>query len=217
MGEPPNEPVRGYHHGDLRRAVLAGALEEVAAKGASSVSLRSIARRAGVSHSAPQHHFGDKRGVLSAVAAEGFDLLAAATGAAWDRRRQMLDVGLAYIRFAIGNRAHFEVMFRPELFDPDDPAVTAARDRAAAVIFETVTVSLGEDAADRLWGGVIGVWAFVHGFSTLWLSGTFYPEVGEDPEAAARDAVAAVRLLATTGALGPGGEEARPGARAPRA
>ncbi len=78
------------------------------------MSLRSIAKRAGVSHSAPQHHFGDKRGLLSAIAAEGYGLLADATQSAWDERHEVLDVGMAYVGFAISNRPHFEVMFRPE-------------------------------------------------------------------------------------------------------
>ena len=196
---PPSRST--YHHGDLRRAVIEGALAEIEAHGPTSISLRSIAKRAGVSHSAPQHHFGDKRGLLSAIAAEGYGLLADVTQAAWEERREVLAVGMAYVAFALSNRPHFEVMFRPELYREDDPAVTAARDRAAATLFETVRVGLGPGGEDDVWGGVVGVWSFVHGFSTLWLNGNFYAEVGDDPAAAAQSAIRALRALIATGAL----------------
>ncbi len=68
--------TRAYHHGDLRRALLAAALEAIEESGPAALSLRDLARRAGVSHAAPAHHFGDKAGLLTALAAEGFDLLA---------------------------------------------------------------------------------------------------------------------------------------------
>ena len=67
---------QNYHHGDLRRGLLRAAAEAIAENGVAAVSMRDLARRAGVSHAAPTHHFGDKSGLLTAFAAEGFDLLA---------------------------------------------------------------------------------------------------------------------------------------------
>ena len=201
MADTPPPSRSTYHHGDLRRAVIDGALAEIGAHGPTAISLRSIAKRAGVSHSAPQHHFGDKRGLLSAIAAEGYGLLADVTQAAWEERHEVLAVGMAYVAFALSNRPHFEVMFRPELYQEDDPAVTAARDRAAATLFETVRVGLGPGGEEDVWGGVVGVWSFVHGFATLWLNGNFYAEVGDDPAAAAQSAIRALRGLIATGAL----------------
>ena len=64
--------MSSYHHGNLRRVLLDGALEAIAENGVAAMSLRDVARRAGVSHSAPAHHFGDKAGVLTAIAIEGF-------------------------------------------------------------------------------------------------------------------------------------------------
>ena len=90
--------TRGYHHGDLPRALLAAAAEAIAEFGPAALSLRDLARRAGVSHAAPTHHFGDKAGLLTALAVEGFDLLAAAPTAAGD---DLLDVGVAYVDFAV--------------------------------------------------------------------------------------------------------------------
>ncbi|MFD2024591.1 TetR/AcrR family transcriptional regulator [Promicromonospora aerolata] len=87
-----------YHHGDLRRAMTSAAATAVAERGPAGLSLRELARLAGVSHAAPAHHFGDKAGVLTAVAAEGFRLLTAALAEAED---DLLASGLAYVRFAV--------------------------------------------------------------------------------------------------------------------
>ena len=83
-------PARPYHHGDLRRALLDAALAEIAEGGPGQVSLRELARPVGVSHAAPRHHFGDKRGLLTAVAVEGFELLAVELGAAWQSTQASL-------------------------------------------------------------------------------------------------------------------------------
>src|SRR5918995_6548050 len=127
--------VRPYHHGNLRRAVLSAAVEAITEVGPAGVSLRDLARRAGVSHAAPAHHFGDKAGLLTALAAEGYGLLADALADAQVRTQDFLEVGVAYVRFAVDHRAHFEVMFRPDLYHPDDPAVAAGRQRAADALY----------------------------------------------------------------------------------
>src|SRR6185503_18225603 len=90
-------PIRPYHHGNLRRVILDAALEEIGERGALGLSMRELARRAGVSHTAPAHHFGDKTGLLTAIATEGNLLL----GESLRHAREtggFLDVGLAYIR-----------------------------------------------------------------------------------------------------------------------
>src|SRR5688500_2975476 len=130
---------RPYHHGHLRQAILAAAVDALTESGPARLSLRDLARRAGVSHAAPAHHFGDKAGLLSAVAAEGYNLLADALTAAQQHTGDFLDVGVAYVRFAIDHRAHFEVMFRPDLYHPDDPAVAAARQRAGDALYSGVS------------------------------------------------------------------------------
>jgi AcrR family transcriptional regulator len=198
-----------YHHGDLRRSVLRGALELVAERGATGISLREIARRAGVSHSAPAHHFVDKAGVLTAIAAEGYTLLAETTGEAFEGDGGMAAVGLSYIRFALSHHAHFEVMFRPELYRRDDPKVTAARDAAAEVLFRTVRRTLGDADEREVWGSVVAAWSFVHGFATLWLNRNFYEEVGDDPVAAAALASGSLARLVEAGAF-PGGAPGSP-------
>ncbi len=167
-----------YHHGDLRRAVLDAAVAAVTEHGPAGISLRDLARRAGVSHAGPVHHFGDKAGVLTALAAEGFGLLADALAA--ESERGFVEVGVAYVRFAIEHRAHFEVMFRPELHREDDPALAAARDRAGGLL-----TSGASAVSDDAMAGV-AAWSLMHGFANLWLTGALRAEHLEDPDTAAR-------------------------------
>jgi AcrR family transcriptional regulator len=198
----PALPKGRYHHGDLRCAVLDGALTAIAANGPAALSLREVARRAGVSHAAPAHHFGDKAGVLTALAAEGYTLLAATMRKALDDSGgELMQCGIAYVRFALEHRAHFEVMFRPELYRPEDPAVATARQAAAEILFGVVRETLGEASDEEVWGGVLAVWSFTHGFATLTLESNFAPERSEDAETAVHVAGAAVARLAAAGAF----------------
>jgi AcrR family transcriptional regulator len=98
----------------LRRALLDAALASLAENGPAALSLRALSRRAGVSHAAPAHHFGDKAGLLTAVATEGFLRLGEALQTA-HQAGGFVEVGVAYVRFAVEQRAYFEVMYRPEL------------------------------------------------------------------------------------------------------
>ena len=192
-----------YHHGDLRRTVLDGALDSIAASGPAALSLRDVARRAGVSHAAPAHHFGDKAGVLTAIAAEGYALLAEAMREARaDSRGDLIEVGISYIRFALEHRAHFEVMFRPELYRAEDATVLGARQAAAEVLFGVVRQILGDASEENVWGGVVVAWSFTHGFATLSLNTNFTPARGDDVEAAVRLAGATVVRLVAAGAFG---------------
>src|SRR5689334_3926996 len=96
--------VSSYHHGDLRRALIDGALEAIAENGVAALSLRDVARRAGVSHAAPAHHFGDKQGLLTAIAIEGFEGLYEVTMAA---AGDHVAGGLAWIAWALDHPAHY--------------------------------------------------------------------------------------------------------------
>lgn len=124
-----------YHHGDLRRTLLEAAAKAIGEEGPAALSLRALARRAGVSHAAPTHHFGDKAGLLTALAVEGYDLLANELTEEWSTSHSFLEQGVAYVRFALNHRAHFEVMFRPDLYHATDPDVIAARDRASRALY----------------------------------------------------------------------------------
>lgn len=179
---PPTS--RPYHHGDLPRALIAAAVELVAEEGPAALSLREVARRAGVSHGAPAHHFRDKAGLLSAVAAEGYELLGATLRDAFERTGDFRETGVAYVRFALSHRAHFEVMFRPELYHPDDPGVVAARDRSSAMLYGPPAAMSGDTVTAV--NAAVAAWSLVHGFATLWLNGNLERAVSGDPEDAAR-------------------------------
>ncbi|MFD9460438.1 TetR/AcrR family transcriptional regulator [Streptomyces sp. NPDC060027] len=171
--------TRPYHHGDLRRAILGAALDVIAVEGPSALSLRDLARRAGVSHAAPAHHFKDRTGLLTAIAAEGYGLLATALDAADDLR----DAGVRYVRFAREHPAHFQVMFSPELLRENDVELTAARalagERLRAAVSALPSEGRGPDA--RLAG--VAAWSLAHGFATLLLGHNLDAQVGEqDPD-----------------------------------
>ncbi|MCR0988394.1 MULTISPECIES: TetR/AcrR family transcriptional regulator [Streptomyces] len=174
---------RTYHHGDLRRAVLAAAEEVIRAEGPQALSLRDLARRAGVSHAAPAHHFKDRTGLLTAFAAEGWTLFAAALQAAPDLRER----GVAYVRFAREHPAHFQVMFQPALLRTEDPALRAATAAAGEALRAGVAGAPGADATRPRLAGV-AAWSLAHGFASLLLSDNLDEALeGRAPEEAFRE------------------------------
>jgi AcrR family transcriptional regulator len=183
--------ARPYHHGHLRRALLDAAVASVEQSGPAAISLRELARRAEVSHAAPAHHFGDKAGVLTAVAIEGYEILADALAEAQERTGSFLEVGVAYVRFAIDHRAYFEVMNRPDLYHVEQPEVQAARSQAGQALYSGVSAMLDEPAGADVQVAGVAAWSLVHGFATLWLQGSLPPSLAPTPEDAAR-AVAAM-------------------------
>lgn len=181
---------RPYHHGDLRRALLDAAVASIAESGPAALSLREVARRAEVSHAAPTHHFSDKAGVLTAVAVEGYEMLADALNQVQQETGEFLEVGVAYVQFAVDHRAHFEVMNRPDLYHFNRDDVTAARTRARAALYSglATTGDRSGDANVEMVG--VAAWSLVHGFASLWLQGSLPPALGEDPGVAARSVAA---------------------------
>jgi AcrR family transcriptional regulator len=178
--------ARPYHHGDLPRALLDAAIQAILEVGPAAVSLRDLARRAGVSHAAPAHHFGDKAGLLTAVAADGFRRLAVTLRETHEATGSFLEVGVAYVRFAVTHRAHFEVMFRPELYRTEDPELVRARHAARAMLYPPAAeVTDSPDGGDVRAG--VAAWSLVHGLATLWLNQNLPPQLGDDPEQIARE------------------------------
>jgi AcrR family transcriptional regulator len=175
-----------YHHGDLRRALLAAAVEAIAEDGPAAVSLRDLARRAGVSHAAPAHHFGDKAGLLTALAAEGYGVLAADLREAAARTGSFLEVGVAYVGFATDHPAHFAVMYRPDLYHAGDPAVAAGRAEAAAALRDGLRLLPDPAVGAPARTAGLAAWSLVHGLATLWLSGSIPDPPAADPRELAR-------------------------------
>jgi AcrR family transcriptional regulator len=181
-----------YHHGDLRRALLDAAAEAIAEDGPAAVSMRVLARRAGVSHAAPAHHFGDKKGLLTALATEGFDRLGAELRETRAAAGSFLELGVTYVRFAVAHRAHFEVMWRPDLYHADDPDLVAARGRSGDALYAAVADQPDGPARDGPAAGSeaareagLAAWSLAHGFATLWLSGSL-PDLPQRPDEMAR-------------------------------
>jgi AcrR family transcriptional regulator len=168
--------VRPYHHGDLRRSLIVAGLQIVEREGMEAVSLRAVARRARVSHSAPYHHFANKAELLAAVAAAGFDALVVAieTAVAQTGSGDPLDhlraIGRAYAGFAVRRRSIFRLMFRPELTRPQDhPLLREAEARAFAAL---VTIISAGQQQGRLPGddplpAAVFCWSAVHGLAML--------------------------------------------------
>ncbi len=158
----------GYHHGDLRATILRHAARLVAERGADGISLRELARTAGVSHAAPAHHFTDRRGLFTALAAQGFRMLAAALS---DARPEFSDAALAYVRFAVDHPGHYAVMFDGSLVEQGDAELLAARSAAGAELAAGVRTLKDPRAEQDPQGAQLAAWSLVHGFAMLWLGG----------------------------------------------
>lgn len=177
----PNAPAKPYHHGHLRQALIDAAVAEVEAVGPAALSMREIARRAGVSHGAPAHHFGDKAGVFTAIATEAFQLASQTIGPVADGPYGFLDGGAAYIGFALAHPGHFAVMLRPDLYHQDDAELALARDQAFAILHGSAANLAGRPPDSDVTGLVLAGWSLAHGFATLALTGNLTDRIGPDP------------------------------------
>ncbi|MGB8407169.1 MAG: TetR/AcrR family transcriptional regulator [Mycobacterium sp.] len=165
---------QGYHHGDLKAVILRSAAELVAENGADGISLRELARAAGVSHAAPAHHFTDRRGLFTALAAEGFALLAEALR---ESRPDFIDAARAYVRFAVEHPGHYRVMFDRSLFDAADPALGAAQDAASVELNAGIGTLADTQARSDPDGAALAAWSLVHGYTMLLLNGAVGADV----------------------------------------
>lgn len=138
----PSDTPTGYHHGDLPNALRAAAADLLAEGGVAGFSLREVARRAGVSHAAPAHHFGDARGLLTAVAIEAFDHLTEETGAAVagidDPVEALARLGRAYVMVSVEHPGHCAIVLRADALREADPAYREAGQRAFSVLVSAI-------------------------------------------------------------------------------
>jgi AcrR family transcriptional regulator len=149
-----------YHHGDLPNALRKAAADVIEERGLGDFSLREVARRAGVSHTAPAHHFGDVRGLLTSLAREGMqqlhDVTAAAAASTDDPVERMSAIGVAYVELARSHPAHCQVMFRTDIVDTDNPDLQSTGLEAYAVVEGAVAdlidaEQLDVDVDDATW------------------------------------------------------------------
>ena len=180
-----------YHHGDLRRALLDAARQLAEERGIDGFTLREVARRAGVSHAAPYHHFADKTALVEALAIETYQHLAQALQGACDRRGgNALDrlgaIGIAYVEFAVEHPAEFRLLTRFQVCPPPSdsqtgqligtfalpPLENAANDAYNVLIG---TIQEGQEAKLVAEGDLeslaLTCWASVHGLAVLILDG----------------------------------------------
>jgi AcrR family transcriptional regulator len=158
-----------YHHGNLRVALLAAAEKVLVRDGLAALSLRAIAREAGVSHGSPAHHFQDLSGLLSDLAAVGFLRLAKMLRAAGNSVTARADTSRAYVAFAIENPQLYSLMFREDRLDARRPSLFEARSQTFTVLREVngPPAGLGDADALRQIGAMTATWALVHGFAIL--------------------------------------------------
>jgi AcrR family transcriptional regulator len=181
---PARKPAGRYHHGDLRRALLDTALRVVEEQGVEALSLRDLARRLGVSHAAPDHHFPDRLSLLVALAAEGYERLAAEMQAAVagvpPGPGRLVAVGRGYLGFALEHPSHTQIMFGPEVArvmpwprELQEPAERARRilDAEVEALAGLPPRACGAPRHPFVELHAFSAWALVHGASRLWIDG----------------------------------------------
>lgn len=176
-----------YHHGDLREALLHAAAEILDQEGLPGLTLRACARRAGVSHAAPKHHFHDLADLLAEVAARGFSRLTLAlrearAAAGSDPELRFVAVSRTYVQFAQEHPAHFRLMFRSDALNQSNRPLRYAAAETFAEMTNSISVQRGEPevtpedllqriADDSLMQDILIGWSHVHGYALLLLEG----------------------------------------------
>jgi AcrR family transcriptional regulator len=194
MGKQKKSETRPYHHGDLRRAIVAAALEILSETQSVEFSLRELARRAGVSHNAPYKHFAEKSDLLAAVSAAGFELLAARivdqTARVSTPQAQLFVMLRTYIRFGVDNPALYRLMFGGYLSGPDSsrPAIERAAAEKMGELFQRAITdgALGQPIANsarnarKIAGAILTCWSLAHGLTLLMVDGLVGPREKSD-------------------------------------
>jgi len=174
-----------YHHGDLPNALLDAVAVLVAEKGSTAVSLREVARRAGVSHSAPAHHFGDKEGMLAAFAARGYEMLGSAMrdALAGSARANAIDdlgaVGAAYVTFAVEHTAYFDVIFRSGIDKESHAELRSVAVSTMSVLMDAVSKLISDKGLDDADPRIVAMyfWSLAHGLASLVVDGSMPPSM----------------------------------------
>ena len=172
-GPPPGR--RGYHHGNLREALIRATLDLIAERGLSGFTFAEAARAAGVSSAAPYRHYRDRQALIANVAREGFELFAAALERAWNGGRPtplaaFENMGRAHLAFARNEPAYFSAMFEAGIPPDSEPEFAAAADRAFGILrsaVETVCAGLPLKSRPPVLMMSLHIWALSHGIASL--------------------------------------------------
>jgi AcrR family transcriptional regulator len=187
-----------YHHGDLRAACVRAAIELLEEGGETALSLRAVARRAGVSPAAPYRHYADREALVSAVATVGYRELAERLATAHpspSTPEQLASVAIAYVQFALERPALFRIMFG-EPCDRDNDERVAATATVSLYVREIIKRSFPQADADAL---ATAIWALVHGLAFLHLDGKLD---ARSPQVVADRVSAAIQALLTASSTG---------------
>ena len=201
---PVRRKRKPYHHGDLRRTLVKAAVSLLTKTQRWDFSLREVARCAGVSHNAPYFHFADKRQLLGAVAAKGYEILKARTLTALRGKTKPADalkaLGIAYLRFGTGNPAQYRLMFGPTLPGQDGglpSEVIHAFASAEAVCRDVLkrgsedkTFKIPQNDPAALELAVVAFWSLVHGLTMLYIDGLATLETAQTIDGLAEKVVA---------------------------
>ncbi len=186
---------------DLRRGLLDASLELIAKEGLEKLSMREVARRAGVSHQAPYHYFSDREAILAELVAEGFQRLRADMMAALRKTdnaaARLTAIGKAYVGFALNHPARFKLMFRSELVDAARHEQAQACAQAAFEVLVSVVDDppAGRAGARKASPMVLAAWSLAHGLSTLLLEGKLDRHFGKGKRARAAAANAVLEAF----------------------
>ena len=170
---------RGYHHGNLREALIQAALDLIAKKGPGGFTFADAARSAGVSSAAPYRHFRDRDALITDVARRGFELFAAHLERAWNDGRPepfaaFENIGRAYLAFARDEPAYHSAMFEAGLSLDNDPQLRQAADRSFAVLRHASEALCGRLAQEKRPPALmmsLHIWALSHGIASLFARG----------------------------------------------
>ena len=166
---------RGYHHGNLKEALVRAALELIAEKGPAGFTFADAARWAGVSPAAPYRHYRDRDALLADVARRGFEAFADALTRAWDEGRPDVlsafdRLGRAYLEFAKSEAAYYSAMFEAGVAVDSDPDLRAASERAFAVLRgaseKLVALAPAKERPPALMVA-LHIWSMTHGIASL--------------------------------------------------
>jgi AcrR family transcriptional regulator len=190
---------QAYHHKDLRNALVDEALAILAESGPGAITLRELARRLGVTHTAPYAHFADKKTLLEAVADEGFDRLTQcltdAGASENDPHRRFVSHGIAYVQFARDNPNLYRLMFvDPELGHDPDCAWSEQADRAFDLLLNELS-ELGVPQGTEIHDVACGIWSLLHGVAMLEIDGRLHGKRTFHGKAALADGDAVVLLM----------------------
>jgi AcrR family transcriptional regulator len=182
---PQNVRTSPYHHGSLDAALLEAAERIMEDKGIQGLTLRATAREAGVSHAAPKNHFGDLTGLLSELAARGYErfcaMMVGDVREADTPMQRMQAIGRAYVAFARAHPGMFMLMFRSERLDMKRPSLRDAAHAAQRVLTDAVAAGRRENVEHILTlpqaAAIVAAWSLVHGFAMLLLDGRLNPVI----------------------------------------